>query len=477
MTLALPISTARHRTPPPSLLRTPVLVVLGGIFLIAAMLTSQSSHAALPAQDSQGQPLPTLAPLMKSVTPAVVNISTFTNRRVGAANPLLEDPFFRRFFNLPPQQQQPRQQRRSQSAGSGVIIDAKQGLVVTNHHVIANSDEIQIALTDGRTLQAELIGSDPDADLALLKVEADNLTEVPLADSDNLEVGDFVVAIGNPFGLGQTVTTGIVSALGRTGLGIEGYENFIQTDASINPGNSGGALVNLRGELVGINTAIIAPGGGNVGIGFAIPSNMTRAITQQLASTGEVRRGRLGVALQDVSKDLAEAFGMQPDEKGILISQVAPGSAAEKSDIRSGDVILKVNGQALENTAELRSKLGVWLIEESITLELLRDGKRFNQTVKLDQPGQGATDGERYNPNLAGATLLDSDKGVVIEAIERNSPAAYTGLRVGDRISSVNRQPIANLDEFARAADSSRRNLLLLIDRGGNVLYLALPKG
>ncbi|RDE19751.1 DegQ family serine endoprotease [Motiliproteus coralliicola] len=440
--------------------------------VMALGLLSAQANATLPAHDSQGQPLPTLAPLMKSVTPAVVNISTFTNRRV--SNPLLQDPFFRRFFSLPQQPQQPQRQRRSQSAGSGVIIDAEQGLVVTNHHVIANSDEIHIALTDGRSLQATLIGSDPDADLALLKVEADNLTEVPLANSDALEVGDFVVAIGNPFGLGQTVTTGIVSALGRTGLGIEGYENFIQTDASINPGNSGGALVNLRGELVGINTAIIAPGGGNVGIGFAIPSNMTRAITRQLEANGEVRRGSLGVALQDISPDLAEAFGMGADEKGILISQISPGSAAEKNDLRSGDVILRVNDQPVKNTAELRSKLGVWLIDSEIKLELLRDGKRLDKTVMLDQPSQGSTDGGSYSSNLKGATLAESDQGVVIETIERNSPAAFTGLRSGDIISAVNRRQINNLDEFAKAANSRSRKLLLLINRGGNVLYLAL---
>ncbi|MEH6826239.1 MAG: Do family serine endopeptidase [Motiliproteus sp.] len=452
-------------------LKTNLLAVARATLL--ALLFSNASLAGLPLSDSQGQPLPTLAPLLKSVTPAVVNISTITHSR--ASNPLQDDPFFRRFFNLPPQQSQQRQQRPVQSAGSGVIIDAKQGLIVTNYHVIAGADELHIALTDGRNLQATLIGSDPDADLALLRVESHDLTEIPLADSDQLQVGDFVVAIGNPFGLGQTVTTGIVSALGRTGLGIEGYENFIQTDASINPGNSGGALINLRGELVGINTAIIAPGGGNVGIGFAIPSNMTQAIIQQLAANGEVKRGRLGVVVQDLSADLAEAFGLQTGEHGVLVSEVAASSAAAKAGIQAGDVVLKVNGETVKNTAELRSKLGVWLIGKSLTFDLLRDNVRFQQVVELEQPGQGATEGIRYNPSLAGAVLAESGNAVLLKSIEPNSPAALTGLRPGDRILAVNRQKITSLDEFTAAANTKLSTLLLLIDRRGSALYLALP--
>ncbi|MEH6651394.1 MAG: Do family serine endopeptidase [Motiliproteus sp.] len=428
------------------LIKTIVLAVT--LSSLLTLLLTGTSLAALPLNDSQGKPLPTLAPLLKQVTAAVVNIAAFN---------------------------QPSKKKPSRSAGSGVIINAEQGLVITNHHVIDGASEIQISLTDGRKFMAQRIGSDPEADLALLKIEADKLTELPLANSDLLQVGDFVVAIGNPFGLGQTVTTGIVSALGRTGLGIEGYENFIQTDASINPGNSGGALINLRGELVGINTAIIAPGGGNVGIGFAIPSNMTHAIALQLADNGEVRRGRLGVVVQDLSPELAEAFGLKDDEEGVLISEVAPGSAANKAGVKAGDVILKVNGEVVETTAVLRSQLGVWLIADSLHFDLLRDNKRFNQTVKLDQPGQGATEGKRYNPNLAGAVLLDSDNGVVIASIEPNSPAAGSGLRPGDQIESVNRQQIGNLDGFAKAADQKRSTLLLLINRSGNVLYLALP--
>ncbi|WP_210397450.1 DegQ family serine endoprotease [Motiliproteus sediminis] len=442
------------------------------LFSLPLLATALTAQAALPAVDSQNQPLPTLAPLLKQITPAVVNISTFTHRRAG--NPLLDDPFFRRFFNLPPQQLP--QQRRPQSAGSGVIIDANAGLVITNHHVIGGADEIRIGLTDGRELNADLIGSDPDVDLALLKVKADNLTALQLSDSDQLQVGDFVIAIGNPFGLGQTVTTGVVSALGRTGLGIEGYESFIQTDASINPGNSGGALVNLRGELVGINTAIIAPGGGNVGIGFAIPSNMASAISDQLREHGEVRRGLLGVHLQDLSAQLAEAFGLAATQGGVLVSQVVPDSAADRAGLKPGDVILALNGKAQRQAAELRSQLAVLSVGTAIELTLLRDGERLTLTAELGSPAQFSVDGGRFAPQLEGATLRNSEEGdaVQVYAIESRSSAAYAGLLQDDRILAANRIRVRNLDELARAASLSRSTLLLMIERQGTTLYLAL---
>jgi len=442
------------------------------LLCLPLLATALPAAAALPALDSQNQPLPTLAPLLKGITPAVVNISTFTHRR--ASNPLLDDPFFRRFFNLPPQQQQ---QRRSQSAGSGVIIDADQGLVITNHHVIDGADEIRIGLTDGREMTAELVGSDAEVDLALLKVAADNLTALPLSDSDRLQVGDFVVAIGNPFGLGQTVTTGIVSALGRSGLGIEGYESFIQTDASINPGNSGGALVNLHGELVGINTAIIAPGGGNVGIGFAIPSNMARAIGEQLAAHGEVRRGVLGIGMQDLSRELAEAFGLAPQQGGVLISQVVPDSAADRAALKSGDLILALNGKAVRQASELRSRLGVLTEGARIELTLLRDGQRLSRSATLGSASPFSAAGERFAAALEGATLVDSDAGdaVQVAAVAPRSPAAYAGLLKEDRILAANRIRIRNLAELARATRSRTSTLLLMIERRGTTLYLALP--
>ena len=312
------------------------------ISLACLGLLIQVASAALPldwfANESK---MPTLAPMLDQSKPAVVNIATRSHVPV-QYNPLLNDPFFRRFFNIP-QQQQP-QKRTTQSLGSGVIFDAKQGLVLTNNHVIQRADEITVSLTDGRSFQAELVGSDPETDVALIKIPAEQLTALPLADSDQLRVGDFVVAIGNPFGLGQTVTSGIVSALGRSGLGIEGYENFIQTDASINPGNSGGALVNLRGELVGINTAIFSPNQrvGNIGIGFAIPSNMVRQISDQLIKYGEVKRAYLGVQMQDITPDLAKAFNLDSNN-GAVVTRVQKGSAADDAGVKVGDIITAVD--------------------------------------------------------------------------------------------------------------------------------------
>ena len=302
------------------------------LFVLLLALTIGHALAALPAQ-VDGEPLPSLAPMLEKATPAVVNISTVSVVRT-EDHPLLRDPFFRWFFERPLE----RRNKRSQSLGSGVIIDANRGHVLTNHHVIEKAAEIRVTLNDGRELKAELLGSDPDTDVALLQIPAEDLTAIPLGDSRQLRVGDFVVAIGNPFGLSQTVTSGIVSALGRSGLGIEGYENFIQTDASINPGNSGGPLINLRGELVGINTAILAPSGGNVGIGFAIPVNMVEAIRRQIVDHGGVHRGTFGVTLQDLTPDLARALNLAPDSKGTVVSGVKAGSAAARSGLRAGDL-------------------------------------------------------------------------------------------------------------------------------------------
>ncbi|MCB1795838.1 MAG: Do family serine endopeptidase, partial [Candidatus Competibacteraceae bacterium] len=322
--------------------------------------------AALPAL-VEGQPLPTLAPMLERATPAVVNIATESRVQL-RRNPLLDDPFFRRFFNVP---DQPRE-RRAQSVGSGVVVDARRGYVITNHHVVDGADTITVTLRDGRQLDAKVIGSDSESDVAVIQVPARNLTALPLADSDRLRVGDFVVAIGNPFGLGQTVTSGIISALGRTGLGIQGYEDFIQTDASINPGNSGGALVNLRGELVGINTAIIAPGGGNVGIGFAIPANMVARLMEQIVDHGSVRRGQLGVSVQDLTPDLARAFNL-PTSQGAVIAQVSPRSTAAKAGLKEGDVVLRVNERSIRDGGGLRNAIGLLEVGETVRLEILRD--------------------------------------------------------------------------------------------------------
>ncbi len=444
--------------------------------LMAMTSLAPVANAALPMTDGQGSPLPTLAPMLEGTTPGVVNISTRGTVRV-QENPLLQDPFFRRFFDVPDQPQQ----RETQSLGSGVVVDAQQGLIITNNHVIQNADEISVTLRDGRTLNAKLVGTDPEADVAVIKVTAERLTAIPMADSDRIRVGDFVVAIGNPFGLGQTVTSGIVSALGRTGLGIEGYEDFIQTDASINPGNSGGALVNLRGELVGMNTAIIAPGGGNVGIGFAIPVNMVRDIMEQLVKFGEVRRGRLGISIQDLTPELASAFGIE-DRAGAVIAQVVPGSPADKSGIKVGDVVLQVNGRGVRNAGELRNRVGMLRIGEKVGLKLLRDGKPKEVVATVAEAPQQKLLGKSLFPKLDGAVFgnieelptnrSNRDKGVIVLEVGRGSPAARSGLRKDDIIYSANRVAIENLDDLKRAAKRSNEGILLNIQRGDAALFL-----
>src|SRR3569623_2030722 len=384
-------------------MRTRTLTQLFLSFVLSLAL-SQPLWAALPIVDSRGAAVPSLAPMLQQVLPAVVNISSRGRVRV-ADNPLLQDPFFRRFFGEP---EAPRE-RMTQSLGSGVIVDAMNGYVLTNNHVVDKADEITVTLKDGRSFTATLVGKDPEADVAVVRIEADKLTAVPFADSSRLQVGDFVVAIGNPFGLGQTVTSGIVSALGRSGLGIEGYEDFIQTDASINPGNSGGALVNLRGELVGVNTAILAPGGGNVGIGFAIPVNMARQIMTQLVAHGEVRRGRLGVMLQDLTPDLARAFDIK-ETQGAVIAKTVKDSPAAKAGLKAGDVVTRVNGQPVNSAAELRNMVGLMQVGETATIEVVRDGKPRTVKIMIAQPVQSKLDGKQLNPRLQGAIFGGIDE-------------------------------------------------------------------
>ncbi|MCO6413788.1 MAG: DegQ family serine endoprotease [Thiogranum sp.] len=454
-------------------MRTPAISFIATLLLLFTL----PAMAALPAS-VEGQPLPTLAPMLHRATPAVVNIATVGHVEI-RQNPLLQDPFFRHFFDIPTQ---PRQ-RRVQSLGSGVIVDAAKGYVLTNHHVIERADEITVTLRDGRRFSAKLIGTDPDSDIAVVQIPAgETLTELPLADSDDLQVGDFVVAIGNPFGLGQTVTSGIVSALGRTGLGIEGYEDFIQTDASINPGNSGGALVNLRGELVGINTAILAPGGGNVGIGFAIPINMAEQIMQQLVEYGEVSRGQLGVTAQDLTPELAQAFGIR-DARGTVISRIDPGSPAEKAGLRVGDVILEINGRTVRNSSDVRNRLGLLRAGASVDITILRDGKKQDLTAVIEAPELDQLAGERLHPRLTGAwfsplqdvlqTPERGEEGVVISTVEPNSPAWQVGLRQGDIIVSANRQPVATLEAFRQAVEG-KRQLLLNIQRGQSAMFVLI---
>jgi Do/DeqQ family serine protease len=347
-------------------------------FIVATLVLHQG------AANTASVALPSLAPVIKVTAPAVVNIATrgtLTERVAG--NPLREDPYFRRFFNVPEGGQV--RVRQFQSAGSGVIVDAKSGYIVTNRHVIENASEITVTLLDNRRFEARVVGADEGTDLAVLKVSETHLVQMPLGDSSHLEVGDWVVAIGNPFGLKHTVTVGIVSALGRTGLHPHGYEDFIQTDASINPGNSGGALVNLNGELIGINSAILSKDGGNIGIGFAIPVNMVKAVMEQLITYGEVKRGVVGIKLRDLTPEAAESLRLV-NARGVEISEVAPGSAADRADIKVGDVAVSMNGVALESAAQLRNGLALLRVGQSVEIRLLRDGAERSVTLTISPP-------------------------------------------------------------------------------------------
>lgn len=441
-------------------------MVRRGIFIfLAFFLGSIPAIAALP-MSVDGTPLPSLAPVLKEVTPSVVNV--YTQTRVRVRSPLLEDPFFRRFFNVP---DMPRE-RVSQSLGSGVIVDAEKGYVLTNNHVIARADEISVGLMDGRSLEAKLIGTDPDTDLAVIQIPAENLTALRLANSDELQVGDFVVAVGNPFGLGQTVTSGIVSALGRTGLrGLE-YQNFIQTDASINPGNSGGALINLRGELVGINSAIFTPSGGNVGIGFAIPASMARSVMDQLIQFGVVRRGTLGLIVQDLTPDLAGAFSIEPG-KGVLVAEVADDSAADDAGIQPGDVIIRMSEREVNNASDFHNEEGRLAIGDSLKVEYQRNGKTRNSKLVIQAVPvlEGADldyrlEGARFT-ELPGKLKKQNLVGVIIDELDPVSRLARQGLNVGDIITGANREQVRNLSELAKATEVKRNPLLLQVWRGG----------
>ena len=434
----------------PSLLLIPALAAV----LLAA---AAPAGAALPLS-VDGQSLPSLSPMLKRVTPGVVNISTKTQIHQ-AEHPLMRDPVFRHFFGVPNMPSQ----RESSSLGSGVIVDAARGLVLTNNHVVDKADEITVTLTDGRKLKAKLVGADKESDVAVIKVSSERLTQVPVANSDRLQVGDFVVAVGNPFGLGQTVTSGIVSALGRSGLGIEGYEDFIQTDASINPGNSGGALVDLNGQLVGINTAILAPNGGNVGIGFAIPVNMAMSIMNTLVEHGEVKRGLLGVTVQDLTHELAQAFKLNQTQ-GAVITGVQPGSPAERADLEPGDVVLSINGKRVKNSADVRNIIGLAQIGDEVEVEVVHKGATLVREAKVAEPRFTNADGGSLHPKLAGMLLRDvsvgGDAGVMIEKMSTASYAYQAGLAPGDIIVMANRKPAATVADLRRAVKGASQIML-----------------
>ena len=443
--------------------------------LFVLVLTLAAAPVAARAELPPGQV--SLAPMLKQVMPAVVNISITS--KVEMQNPLLQDPFFRRFFDIPDQPVE----REAQAIGSGVIVDAAKGYVLTNHHVVEHADEIKVRLTDDRVYAAKLIGSDPDTDLAVLQIKADRLKALPLGDSDKMQIGDFVAAIGNPFGIGQTVTSGIVSALGRSGLG-RGYEDFIQTDASINPGNSGGALVNLSGELIGINSQIISRTGTNVGIGFAIPSNMARFVFGEILAHGSVQRGRIGVGGQaELTPEVAKAFGLSTT-RGALVTQIVPGSPADKAGLKAEDIILEANGREIRDFAHLRNLIGMMRVGDRVEFKVWRDGKTRIVPVTIGKDTEQAAAGKALHPRLAGAVFVPADessapdggdvRGVVVQTIQPRSPAARLGLRPGDVIMGVNRQRVETMAQFEKLAGQDQKELLLHVRRGNNAFFVVV---
>lgn len=450
--------------------------VLAGFTLILVLI-SAIGRAALPAKVGD-EDIPSLAPMLEAITPAVVNIAT-EGRIQLQMNPLFNDPFFRRFFNVPDQPVE----RKTQALGSGVIVDSKRGLVLTNNHVIANAVQITVTLRDGRHLDAEVVGSDPETDVAVIKIPAEKLTALKTSDSDKLRVGDFVVAIGNPFGLGQTVTSGIVSALSRSGLGIEGVEDFIQTDASINPGNSGGALVNLKGELVGINTAIFSQSGGNIGIGFAIPINLALNIMEQLLETGEVQRGYLGVYAQDLSPELADAFGLKR-QTGAVVNKVLEGSPADKAGLKAGDIVVKIDDKQVRNSVDVKNQIGLKKIGDKVKFEIIRDGKTREITAEIAAGKESVASSTTVNERLEGLTVgeIKSDhpaygtiEGVLIVNVERGSKIWRNGLRAGDIITSVNNKNVANVDQFVSVVEEQGDNpIFFRIVRGNTAAFVAI---
>ncbi|HCM9212308.1 TPA: serine endoprotease DegP [Enterobacter roggenkampii] len=461
--------------------------------LALSPLTATAAETASSA--ATAQQMPSLAPMLEKVMPSVVSINVEGSTTVntprmprnfqqffGDNSPFCQDgsPFqsspFCQGGGAGDDSQGGGQQQKFMALGSGVIIDAAKGYVVTNNHVVDNASSIKVQLSDGRKFDAKVVGKDPRSDIALIQIQdPKNLTAIKIADSDALRVGDYTVAIGNPFGLGETVTSGIVSALGRSGLNAENYENFIQTDAAINRGNSGGALVNLNGELIGINTAILAPDGGNIGIGFAIPSNMVKNLTAQMVQYGQVKRGELGILGTELNSELAKAMKVDA-QRGAFVSQVMPNSSAAKAGIKAGDVITSLNGKPISSFAALRAEVGSMPIGSKITLGLLRDGKPVNVSLELQQSSQNQVDSSTIFSGIEGAEMSNkgADKGVVVNNVKVNSPAARIGLKKGDVIMGANQQPVKNIAELRKILDSKPSVLALNIQRGDTSIYLLM---
>ena len=444
---------------------------------LSVLTTPMMSVAETPTEISAAQVMPSLAPMLEKVLPSVVSISVEGKQKSNAAQMDDDIPEEFKFFFGPDMFDRDRAPRNFKGLGSGAIINAEKGYVLTNNHVIKDADKITVQLHDGREFKAKVIGADEMSDVALIQVEKPkNLTALKLADSDKLRVGDFTVAIGNPFGLGQTVTSGIVSALGRSmGSDSGTYENYIQTDAAVNRGNSGGPLINLNGELIGINTAILSPSGGNAGIAFAIPSNMANNLVQQIIEFGEVRRGMLGIKGGELNADLAQAFDIEA-KKGAFISEVMPGSAADKAGLKAGDVITAINGQTISSFAEMRAKIATSGAGKEIDLTYLRDGKSNNAKVTLQSDDQTQTRANGLLPALDGAELNNYDekgmKGIAITKIKPNSLAEQRGLKSGDVIIGINRQKVENLGQLRKILESKPSAIALNIIRGDSNFYL-----
>ncbi|GAA3716086.1 Do family serine endopeptidase [Oceanisphaera sediminis] len=447
------------------------LPLVSALALSLGLAMLPQAQAALPF--GAGSDIRSLAPVLEKVTPGVVNISVSGSK---VSRQALPEPF--RFFFGPGIPGEQLQERPFQALGSGVIIDAKKGYVITNNHVIDDADKIIITLIDGQEYEAELIGTDKQSDIALLKVEAKNLVEVEFADSDQLRVGDFAIAIGNPFGLGQTVTSGIISALGRSGLNVENLENFIQTDAAINSGNSGGALLDLDGKLVGINTAILGPGGGNIGIGFAIPANMVKNLAEQILEYGEVRRGVLGVMGGELTSELARTFGYR-SQHGAFVSQVLENSSADKAGLKAGDIIISLDDKPIRSFGELRAKVATMGADKTVTLGLFRDGKEQQVEVTLSRADEENIQANTLNESLEGAELAqtggeDKIQGVKVTEVTPRSPAAMSGLEKGDIIIGVNRQRVKDLNDLRQIVQNKPEVLALNIQRGNSSIYLVI---
>jgi len=470
-------------------------LLLAGLLLLGGALLPRAGFAQQEGIENLRQTGQAFRAVAKQVSPAVVFIKveqTTESRTPQGFNSPFDDDFFRRFFGAPPDfhGQQPQQQPRKHHArgqGSGFIISAD-GVIMTNNHVVENADKISVQMLDGREFEAKTLGTDPASDVAIIKIEAKNLPYLKLGDSDKLEVGDWVLAFGNPFGLSHTLTAGIVSAKGRSGIGLNDYENFIQTDAAINPGNSGGPLVNLDGEVVGMNSAIYSRSGGYMGIGFAIPINMAAQIRDQLIEHGKVVRGQLGVYIQELTKDLADSFGID-ETKGLLVSRVMEGTAAEKAGLKQGDIILRRDGQPVGKLSEFRNGIAMTPPGTEIKLDILRDGKQKSVTVEIGtlSAKEAATESgaptesglglslQPLTPEIADQLGYQDQKGVLVAGVEPDSPAAAAGIERGDLIQEVNRKPVTSPEEVSKAlAGGKEKPALLLIRHGESTRYLAL---